>query len=79
MTYIQRKDSHQLETVDEFETYQEARAMLAECRLADPSAQYYLSSRWQRIAWLLCKGERIVAQSENGGHIYIPTKETDAT
>ena len=45
MTYIQRKDSRQLETVDEFETRKEARAMLAEYRMADPSARYYLSSR----------------------------------
>jgi putative IMPACT (imprinted ancient) family translation regulator len=45
MYYIQRKDSRQLETVDEFETRKEARAMLAEYQMADPSASYYLSSR----------------------------------
>lgn len=45
MTYIQRKDNRQLETVDEFETRKEASAMLAEYRMADPSAHYYLSSR----------------------------------
>ena len=45
MTYIQRKDDRQLETVDEFGTRKEARAMLAEYRMADPSAAYYLSSR----------------------------------
>ncbi len=44
-TYIQRKDGRQLETVDEFDTRKEARAMLAEYRTADPSAEYYLSSR----------------------------------
>lgn len=44
-TYIQRKDGRQLETVDEFDTRKEARAMLAEYRMADPYAQYYLSSR----------------------------------
>ena len=44
-TYIQRKDSGQLETVDEFDTRKEARAMLAEYQMADPSASYYLSSR----------------------------------
>jgi hypothetical protein len=44
-TYIQRKDSGQLETVDEFDTRKEARAMLAEYRLSDPFASYYLSSR----------------------------------
>lgn len=45
MIYIQRKDNRQLETVDEFETRKEAHAMLAEYRMADPSAHYYLSSR----------------------------------
>jgi hypothetical protein len=44
-TYIQRRGQGHLETVDEFDTYKEARAMLAEYRLADPSAYYYLSSR----------------------------------
>lgn len=45
MTYIQRKDSRYLETVDEFETRKEARAMLAEYRMSDQSAHFYLSSR----------------------------------
>jgi hypothetical protein len=45
MTYIQRKDSRHTETVDEFETRKEARAMLSEYRMADASAHYYLSSR----------------------------------
>ena len=45
MKYIQRKDGRQLETVDEFETMKEARSMLAEYRMADPSADYYISSR----------------------------------
>ena len=45
MTYIQRKDSRYLETVDQFETRKEARAMLAEYRLSDPSAHFYLSRR----------------------------------
>jgi hypothetical protein len=44
-TYIQRRDGKQLETVDEFDTRKEARAMLAEYRMSDPSATYYLSSR----------------------------------
>lgn len=43
--YIQRKDARQLETVDEFTTWKEARAMLAEYRLADPAGIYYLSRR----------------------------------
>ena len=47
MTYIQRKDNYtrDLETVDQFETYKEAREMVAEYRLSDPSAHYYLSQR----------------------------------
>jgi putative IMPACT (imprinted ancient) family translation regulator len=45
MYYIQRKDSRELETVDEFETRKEARAMLAEYRMSDPSANYYTSTR----------------------------------
>jgi hypothetical protein len=43
--YIQRKDGRNLETVDEFTTYAEARAMLAEYRMSDPSADHYISSR----------------------------------
>jgi hypothetical protein len=45
MIYIQRRDQWQLETVDEFATMKEARAMLTEYRLSDPSAHYYTSSR----------------------------------
>lgn len=45
MYYIQRKDEHQLETVDEFTTRKEAVAMLAEYRLSDPYAMHYLSTR----------------------------------
>jgi hypothetical protein len=49
MNYIQRRDSYQLETVDEFVNCREAMAMLNEYRLSDQSANYYLSSR-------ACKG-----------------------
>ena len=47
MNYIQRYDPQfgTLETVDEFETRKEAREMLAEYRMSDPSANYYISSR----------------------------------
>jgi hypothetical protein len=45
MQYIQRKDSNGLETVDEFTTYKEAKAMVEEYRLSDPYARYYISSR----------------------------------
>ncbi len=45
MNYIQRKDQYQLETVDEFKTRKEAKAMLAEYQLSDHSAEYYISQR----------------------------------
>jgi hypothetical protein len=45
VTYIQRKDGRMLETVDEFSTRREARAMLAEYRMSDPTARHYLSTR----------------------------------
>lgn len=45
MLYIQRKGQGQLETVDQFETRKEARAMLAEYEMSDPSASYYISTR----------------------------------
>lgn len=43
--YIQRKGDGYLETVDQFATRKEARAMLAEYRMSDPSGHFYLSSR----------------------------------
>lgn len=43
--FIQRKDGRNLETVDEFDTRKEARAMLAEYRLSDRFADYYISAR----------------------------------
>lgn len=43
--YVQRKDGRDLETVDEFATWKEARAMIAEYRMSDPYAEYYLSCR----------------------------------
>lgn len=49
MSYIQRRGNGYLETVDQFDTLKEARLMLAEYRLSDPSAYYYISSR-------ACKG-----------------------
>ncbi len=45
MIYIQRRGDGYLETVDEFTTRKEARAMLSEYRLSDMSAHYYLSQR----------------------------------
>ncbi len=45
MVYIQRKGDGQLETVDEFTTLKEAREMVKEYRMSDPSANYYTSAR----------------------------------
>ena len=45
MIYIQRRDSRELETVDEFLTLKEARAALIEYRISDPTATYHLSRR----------------------------------
>lgn len=45
MIYIQRKGNGYLETVDEFTTRNEARAMLAEYRMSDPTGHFYLSQR----------------------------------
>ena len=45
MIYIQRRGDGQLETVDEFTTRKEARLMLREYRMADPTAHHYLSQR----------------------------------
>lgn len=43
--YMQRREGRDLETVDEFSTRKEARAMLTEYSLADRSGRYYLSTR----------------------------------
>ena len=45
MRYIQLRRNGLLETVDQFETSKEARTMLKEYRLSDPSGYYYISSR----------------------------------
>jgi len=45
MIYIQRRAARQLETVDQFDTIKEARSMLIEYRISDPSATYYMSRR----------------------------------
>ena len=45
MIYIQRRGDGYLETVDEFEDAKEAREMLKEYRMSDPSAEHYMSSR----------------------------------
>jgi hypothetical protein len=50
MIYIQRRGDGQLETVDEFDKPNEARDMVAEYRMSDPYAEYYISSRACR-AW----------------------------
>ena len=45
MFYIQRRGDGYLETVDEFETLKEAKLMLAEYRMSDPTAEFYISRR----------------------------------
>lgn len=45
MKYIQRRDEYGVETVDEFETMKEAREMIVEYKMSDPSASYYISQR----------------------------------
>lgn len=47
MYYIQRRsiNHNYLETIDEFESYKEAKAMMREYEIADYSAWYYVSSR----------------------------------
>jgi len=45
MRYIQRKDGNDLETVDQCETIREARYLVNEYRICDPSALYYISNR----------------------------------
>lgn len=44
-TYIQRFGQGYRETVDEFESCKEARKIIEEYRISDPSANYYLSQR----------------------------------
>lgn len=43
--FINRKGGGYRETVDEFNTRKEARAMLSEYRMADPAGFHYISSR----------------------------------
>ena len=45
MYYIQRKDGRDLETVDEFTTYKEARLMCQEYQFSDNAARYYISQK----------------------------------
>ena len=47
MYYIQRKDSElkQVETVDEFESFKEAKRMIIEYKITDKTAHYYISTR----------------------------------
>lgn len=55
MFYIQRKGQGYLETVDEFTTRKEAREMLKEYSMSDPSGHYYISTRACR-AWVFVDG-----------------------
>lgn len=44
-TYIQHNGGEGLETVDEFDTYKEAREAIKEYRMSDSVGTYYLSNR----------------------------------
>lgn len=50
MVYIQYKAYGELETIDSFSTYKEAKAMLAEYRLSFSEGYLYLSKRATK-AW----------------------------
>jgi len=52
--YIQRRANGYLETVDEFNSHKESRQMLAEYRMSDPAAYFYISSRCCK-AWGVSK------------------------
>ena len=43
--YIQRKEGRDLETVDEFDSWKEARDMVKEYRMSDRTADFYISRR----------------------------------
>ena len=45
MPYINLKSSYGIETVDQFDTYKEAREMLKEYRISDKTNYYYISQR----------------------------------
>ena len=45
MFYINIKNQGKVETVDEFETFEETKAMIKEYQMADYSNQYYISTR----------------------------------
>jgi len=45
MYYIQRKDSYNLETVDEAKTLKEAKYLVNEYSIADNAGIYYISQR----------------------------------
>jgi len=45
VSLINIKNHGEVETVDEFETYKEAKQMVIEYRIADRTNDYYLSSR----------------------------------
>jgi hypothetical protein len=55
MVYIQRCVGKNLETVDEFTSYSEAKLNIVEYRISDKTAIYYLSNRACK-AWNQSKG-----------------------
>lgn len=45
MFYINIKNNGKVETVDEFETFKETKAMIKEYQISDYSNSYYISKR----------------------------------
>lgn len=58
--YINRQGGGYTETVDEFETWTEAKKLIAEYRLSDPSGNYWISRR-------ACKAWRDEKKKQTGG------------
>jgi len=71
--YINSKKSGRVETIDQFDTYREAREMLKEYRMCFHWGNYYLSSRstreWRESG--VTSKEEYVRLSQNG----LTTKE----
>ena len=57
MRYINTKQDGKVETVDQFETYEEAKKMRDEYNMSDSYNYYYISSRstkdWRESKWQL--------------------------
>jgi hypothetical protein len=59
MVYIQMESSYGIETVDEFDTREEAREMIVSYRISDRTSKFYLSRRSTRD-WAMSKRDQDV-------------------